>query len=294
MTGRKPYTWWAPYFFIAPFVLLFAVFTVYPLIQSVWLAFHQTFGSTQRYVGLFNFRWLIFNDPDFRTAVWNTLVYAVCSVCIQLPCALALALYLNRPDVKARGFWRMIFFAPVLVGLAFVAIIFALLFEKNQGLVNSALTTFTGGWWNPEFPWLQDYVMPALVIATFWMYLGFNMVYFLAALQNVSKDLVEAAMVDGANPWQRFLHVTLPAIRPVATFVVLLSIIGSVQLFELPFLLLDGAGPDKQGLTVVMYLYQQGFDVQDLGFASAIGWLIAVVLFGIALIQKKLSGTGTS
>jgi len=115
------------------------------------------------------------------------------------------------------------------------------------------------------------------------------MIYFLAALQNVSPELLEAASVDGANGWHRFRHVTLPAIRPVASFVVLLSLIGSVQLFELPYLLLNNsAGPDKQGLTVVMYLYQQGFDRGDLGYASAVGWVIALTLFVLAIGQRYI------
>jgi ABC-type sugar transport system permease subunit len=131
--------------------------------------------------------------------------------------------------------------------------------------------------------------MPAMIIAAFWMYVGFNMVYFLAALQNVSKDLLEAAEVDGANAWQRFLNVTIPAILPVGTFVVLLSFIGSMQLFELPYLLVGaGGGPDKQGLSVVMYLFDKGFTVGDLGYASAIGWLLAMILFAFAMAQKFL------
>ncbi|MEZ6190594.1 MAG: sugar ABC transporter permease [Phycisphaerales bacterium] len=282
------YPWWAPYLFIAPFAGTFCVFTVYPLLESVFMAFHQTFGPKRNtFVGLSNFVWM-WHDADFHKALRNTCVYAAGSVFIQLPCALGLALLLNRPDIRGRPFWRMIFFAPSLVGLAFVAILAGLVFEKNTGLLNVVLHTLVG--FDPEFPWLQQYVMPALIISAFWMFVGFNMVYFLAALQNVSKDLIEAAHVDGAGPAQRFLHVTIPAIRPVATFVVLLSLIGSFQLFELPYLLLNnGAGPDNQGLTVVMYLYQKGFDAGDLGYASAVGWVLALVLSVFALIQRKLS-----
>lgn len=282
------YPWWAPYLFIAPFAGTFCVFTIYPLLESVIMAFYQTFGPKRyTFVGLSNFTWM-WRDADFHKALRNTCTYSAGAVFIQLPCSLGLALLLNRPDIRARSFWRMIFFAPSLVGLAFVAILAGLVFEKNTGLLNVILHTLIG--FDPEFPWLQQYVMPALIISAFWMYVGFNMVYFLAALQNVSKDLVEAAQVDGASPFQRFRHVTIPAIRPVATFVVLLSLIGSFQLFELPYLLLNnGAGPDNQGLTVVMYLYQKGFDAGDLGYASAVGWVLALVLSVFALIQRKLS-----
>lgn len=283
--------WWAPYLFIAPFLLLFAVFTLYPLVYSVWMATRQNNGpGVSAFVGMSNFRWVL-SDPDFWTAMRNTFVFAAGSIFIQLPASLGLAMLLNRPDLRGRQIFRLIFFAPVLVGLAFVAIMFGLIFNKGNGLANTGLAWLSGyvpGWsWNPEFPWLQEYIMPALIIAAFWMYVGFNMVYFLAALQNVSKELLEAAQVDGANSWHRFLHVTIPAIRPVLAFVVLLSFIGSMQLFELPYLLLGpSGGPSQQGLTVVMYLYDKGFNVGDLGYASAIGWLLAILLFGFAVFQR--------
>jgi ABC-type sugar transport system permease subunit len=142
--------------------------------------------------------------------------------------------------------------------------------------------------------WLQNpaMVMPALVLTSLWMYVGFNMIYFLAALQNVEKDLLEAAQVDGANAFQRFVHVTLPTIKPVAIFVLVLSTIGSFQLFELPFVLLQqGAGPDNAGLTVVMYLYINGFDAGDLGYASTVGWTLALLILLVSMAQLRLSGT---
>jgi len=279
----------APYVFIAPFILVFCVFTAYPLIQSMFLSATQTYGpKPSTFVGTANFQYLL-ADPFFWKALKNTSIFAAASVFIQLPCALGLALLLNRPDIKGRAFMRLVFFSPSLVGLVFVAIIFGLIFEKRTGLLNVTahrlMPTF-----NIDFPWLQEYVMPALIIASLWMYVGFNMVYFLAALQNVSKDLLEAAAVDGAGPWHRFWHITVPAIRPVATFVVLLSLIGSFQLFELPYILLgNSAGPENQGLTVVMYLYQTGFEIGDLGYASAIGWLIAILLGVFAVTQRLLA-----
>jgi len=124
-----------------------------------------------------------------------------------------------------------------------------------------------------------------------WMYVGFNMIYFLAALQGVDKDLYEAAMVDGANPWQQFRAVTLPSIKPVAVFVLVTSTIGSFQLFELPYLLLgNGSGPNKAGLTIVMYLYNNGFVTGDLGYASAVGWTLALGMLLISLAQVRFTG----
>ncbi|MFO0838127.1 MAG: sugar ABC transporter permease [Phycisphaerae bacterium] len=267
----------APWLLLGPFLLIFALFAAYPLLRAVVLAFQQTFGpGTARYVGLDNFRRLT-QDPLFWKALGNTCVYTAGSVFIQLPLALGLALLLNREGIRGRGLLRTIFFAPSLVGVVFVAMMFSVIFEKRTGLLNQLLHAAIG--WDLEFAWLETYVMAALIVASLWLYVGFNMVYFLAALQNVPPQLIEAAQIDGAGAWRRFLHVTLPSIRPVAAFVVLLSIIGSFQLFELPFVLLNSAGgPDNRGLTIVMYLYQTGFQTGDLGYASAIAWVLAAVL----------------
>jgi ABC-type sugar transport system permease subunit len=280
----------APWALLAPFLVVFATFTVLPLVQSVWLSLHQTFGPAHtRFVGTANFRGVV-SDPLFWKAVRNTVLYTAGSVFIQLPLALLLAMLLNRPGLRGRTFLRAVFFAPVLVGVVFVAMIFGVLFEKRTGLINQVLHASIG--WDLDFPWLQRFVIPALIIATLWQYVGFNMVYFLGALQNVRRELVEAAAIDGAGRWSRFIHVVVPQIRPVASFVVLLSIVGSFQLFELPFVLLNStAGPDNSGLTVVMYLYQMGFDQGDLGYASAVGWILAVLLIGLTLLQRRMART---
>ena len=273
---------WTPYLFLAPFIVVFLAFTAYPLVQSVNLSMHQTYGpKTSAFVGFGNFAQL-FQDPLFWKALRNTLLFALASVFVQLPLSLGLAMLLDRPGLKGRLLFRLIFFSPSLAGIVFVALLFGPIFEKNTGLLNVWLHGWIG--FDLEFPWMERHVMTGLVVAGLWMYVGFNMVYFLAALQSVDRSLEEAALVDGAGPWQRFRHVTVPAIRPVAGFVVLLSIIGSFQLFELPFVLLNNtAGPDNRGLTIVMYLYQTGFEVGDLGYASAIGWSLAVLLLFLAI-----------
>ena len=286
--SAPPHPRWAPWAFCAPFLILFALFTLWPLGQSLVLAFQQTFGPKHTaFVGAANFAFLL-QDPLFWTAVRNTLVYTLGAVFIQLPVALGLALLLNRPELKGRAFFRLIFFAPSLVGLVFVGVMFFQLFQKRTGLINAGLHALFPAW-DPEFAWLDNHVMPALLVASVWLYAGFNMIYFLAALQNVNRELLEAASIDGAGPWHRFRHIVLPEIRPVGTFVVLLSVIGSLQLFELPWVLLDNtAGPDNRGLTIVMYLYQTGFLVGDLGYASAIGWVLGLILAGAAFVQLRL------
>jgi ABC-type sugar transport system permease subunit len=291
MKSAPPNPRWAPWAFIAPFLLLFATFTLWPLVQSLVLAFSQTFGPKRSvFVGFDNFLFLL-RDPLFWQALRNTILYTAGSVFIQLPIALGLALLLNRPGLRGRTFFRLVFFAPSLVGLVFVAVVFALLFQSRTGLVNSGLHTLFSSW-DPEFAWLDQHVMASLIVASVWLYAGFNMIYFLAALQNVSRELVEAASLDGAGPWARFRHVVLPEIRPVSGFVLLLAVIGSFQAFELPWVLLNNsAGPDNRGLTIVMYLYQTGFLTGDLGYASAIGWILGLILAIAALIQLRWTRT---
>lgn len=277
-----------PWLLLAPFGALFALFTVYPLGKSLVLATQQTFGAgAARFVGLDNFR-SILQDPLFWTALENTAAFAAGSVFVQLPISLGLALLLERPGVRGKAWWRLVLFSPSLVGVVFAAMIFGIVFEKRTGLLNQLLHSLVG--LDLDFAWLQDHIMPALIVAALWMYVGFNMVFFSAALQNVRRELVEASRIDGAGAVRRFMHVTLPAIRPVGAFVVLLSIIGSFQLFELPFLMLQSkTGAGNRGLTVVMYLYQTGFETGDLGYASAIGWLLAAILAVCAIAQRRFA-----
>jgi len=283
---------YAPYLFIAPFVVLFLTFTLYPLVKSVLLSFYITNGpKSQVFVGLDNFRFL-WGDPAFHKAVWNTSFYAFCSVFLQLPLSLGLALLLNSSMVKGRNFFRFSFFSPHLVGQVFVAVLFSVIFIPKFGLFNRVLHALFDTAIDTKWLGNPDLVMPALVLTSLWMYVGFNMIYFLAALQSVDKELYEAAQVDGAGPVKQFVHVTLPGIRSVAVFVTVLSTIGSFQLFELPYVMLNNtSGPDNAGLTVVMYLYQNGFVSGDLGYASAIGWTLTMGVLCISLIQMRLTGT---
>ncbi len=286
----RPHPAWTPWLFIAPFLAIFGLFVVWPLVKSLVLSLQQSHGPAYtEFIGLTNYA-LILTDPLFWKAARNTLYFALGSVLLQLPLALGLALLLDRPGLRGRAIYRTVFFAPYLVGLVFAALIFSFIFEKRTGLLNKMVNGVFPAW-DIDFPWLQNHVVWTLVLIGLWLYVGLNMVYFLAALQNVPRDLVDAANIDGASRWQRFRNVILPEIVPVGSFVVLLSIIGSLQLFELPWILLTGANqpvPDERGWTVVVYLYQRGFITSDLGYASAVGWLLAAVLMGVAIGQRRL------
>ncbi|MEO1535810.1 MAG: sugar ABC transporter permease [Planctomycetota bacterium] len=301
-SSRSLAHWW----FLLPFLLLFAGFTLVPLLRSVPLSMSHAFGPEATvFVGLDKFEQAL-NDPRFWRAVRNTLLFTLGSVFIQLPVSLGLALALNRPDVRGRTVFKLLFFSPQLVGLVFVAVLANVAFQKQKGLVNVTLAEFVSraqavfgdGFLPPvqdvlALPWLETLAMPTLILTALWMYAGFNMVYFLAALQNVSRDLIEASTIDGAGPVRRFVSVILPAIRPVTVFVVLLSILASLQLFELPFIMLsEGTGIQDRGLTIVTYLFKSGFEAGDLGFATAIGWLLATLLATVAVAQRLLVSDG--
>jgi ABC-type sugar transport system permease subunit len=281
----------APYLFVSPFLVLFAIFGLWPIIKSLILSTYATSGpKDQVFVGLSNFRFLL-TDPDFHTAVKNTAIFAFWSVVLQLPLALGLALLLSQGWLRERDFLRLAFFSPHLVGSVFVGVLFSVLFIPQYGLLNKGLNVVAS---IPlDTKWLSNpaLVMPALVLTSLWMYIGFHMIYFLAALQTVDQDLYDAAKVDGANGWQQFWAVTFPGIRPVAIFVLVTSTIGSFQLFELPYIMLNNsAGPNKSGLTIVMYLYQTGFVAGDLGYASAVGWTLVLGILVISLLQIRLTG----
>ena len=281
----------APYLFVSPFLSVFAIFGFWPIIKSLILAFYATNGPKSAvFVGSNNFQFLL-ADTDFRTAVWNTATYAFWTVVLQLPLSLGLAMLLSQRWVKGRELFRLAFFAPNLLGQVFVGVLFSVLFVPQYGLLNQALYAVFG---IPlDTKWLFDpaRVMPAIVLTSLWMYVGFNMIYFLAALQAVDQELYEAARVDGAGPWAQFRAVTLPGIKPVAVFVLVTATIGSFQLFELPYTMLgQSSGPNNSGLTIVMYLYNSGFVTGDLGYASAVGWTLALGVLVISLIQMRLTG----
>jgi len=281
----------APYGFLSPYLILAAVFFVVPFVNAILLAFYETNGPKSRvFVGLDNFRFLL-QDQTFHAALRNTTVYALVSVFIQLPLAMGLAVMLNKGNARLRGFFRLVFFSPNLVGQILVGILFSVLFTPRYGLIGRACQAVLS--WGYEARWLGDpkLIMISIVIASLWLWVGFNMVYFLAALQTVDKSLEEAARIDGANAWQVFWHVTLPSMRHVVVFVVIMSVIGSYQLFEMPLALLSeswGYGTDNSGVMLITYLNFNAFRSGDLGLGSAVGWVVALIIFTISLIQIRL------
>jgi ABC-type sugar transport system permease subunit len=277
----------APWMFLAPFAVVFLTFTVYPLMDSVRLSLRQTVGmSVDVYVAARNFAELL-HDETFWNSLGRTAYFAGMSLLVQLPAALGLALLVHRKRLWGRSFFRTAFFLPVLIGAAFIGVGFKLIYGLQDGALNACL-----GWVGiPAVDWLRDpdVVMNTLVLTGVWMFAGFNMVYFLAGLQGIPTELYDAATVDGANRWQQFWAVTMPGLWPIAAFLMTASMIGSFGLFDLPWVLMEHGGPGRASTTVVVYLYERGFLVGNLGYAAAMGWAVTFLLLVAALVQLRIS-----
>ena len=260
--------WWRrhrlqviPYFYIAPFFILFSIFLVYPIAQSFYLSFHKQQGiSTPTFVGLRNYINL-WDDHRFRDALFNTTIYALGSLLIQVPIAFSLAYVVNSklvPSPNAKSFYRLAYFTPLLTSTIVAALMFGILYDYESGLINSYLVSWFGE--GAKVGWLRDasVVKVSIIILIVWRFVGVISLYFLAGLQNIPKELEEAAAIDGATWWTVLLRIILPLLRPVILFVTVQAIAGSYQIFAEPYML-TGGGPSDKSLSIVQYLYATGF-----------------------------------
>ncbi|MBP7915387.1 MAG: sugar ABC transporter permease [Vitreoscilla sp.] len=284
---------WAPYVFISPFLVLFMVFGMFPLLFSLYLAFQSwepTNGlAAMSFVGLDNFAFAL-EDEWFWKSLKNTAWLAVASGVPQHLVGIPLAVFIHTSFKGLRNGVVGAYFLPYITSTVAIAIMFSSLFSTDFGLINlgiSALSEVPGiGWLLPaeRIDWLNqaENIKPALSMIVFWRYVGFNVVLYLAALQTIPKDIYEAATMDGAGRFQQFFHITLPSLKPMIYFGVTLSVIGGLQLFEEPFILTGGrGGSDQAGMTAAIYLYRMAFDFNDFGAASAMSWLL---FFLVALL----------
>jgi multiple sugar transport system permease protein len=280
----------APYVFLSPFVVLFAVFGVFPLTFSLYLAF-QTWEPTSglgamQFVGLENFIFAL-QDEWFWKSMRNTGWLAVASGVPQHLVAIPLAYFIHSSFTRMRNPVVGAYFMPYITSTVAIAILFSSLLSTDYGLINVGIKVLGEipliNWFIPANPidWLNDpdNIKPAISMIVFWRYVGFNVVLYLAALQTIPKDLYEAATMDGAGRLQQFWYITLPSLKPMIFFGVTLSIIGGLQLFEEPFILTGGrGGSDQAGMTAGVYLYRMAFDFNDFGAASAMSWLLFIVV----------------
>lgn len=273
--------------FVGPYLLLFGTFVLAPIVYGLWISLHQWdfLLPGKPFVGLQNYVDLLTPGSTTSGPFWNsmraTAIFTVISVPLLMVVPLALAVALNR-KFWGRNAVRAIFFAPFVLGVAVIGLLWRYLLDPNVGIVNYYLASL--GMERIPFTTATPWVWMALVVPTIWWTAGYNMVIFLAGLQDISAELYEAAELDGANAWQRFRHVTLPGLRPVNVFVLTITILASANVFGQPYLITQGQ-PGEETRSVIMQIGEEGLRAFNMGNASAMSTVLTVVLLGISLLS---------
>jgi multiple sugar transport system permease protein len=278
--------------FVAPALALIGVFFVLPVLAGFALAATDfdiyAIGDpgTVRFVGIANFAALL-NDPVFWKALVNTFYFVLVGGPLSVALSLAAALLVNARVARFKGLFRTVYFAPVVTTLVAVAVVFRYLYHPRFGLANQILELVGVGPVN----WLGDphWAMPAIILMSVWKNFGYNMIIFVAALQSIPVSMYEAARVDGAGVWQQCRHITLPALRPMLVFVGVITMIGAFQIFTEPYILTGGTGgPLNATLSLVMYMYKQGFRWWNMGFGAAVALVLFLIILACTLLQLRL------
>ncbi len=272
-----------PYLLVSPYLLHFALFVAFPVVFSVVLTFHDwNIIGPMKFVGVNNYEKL-FHDRYFFRAIFNTLLFLVIHIPLQIVVALALAVALNS-NIRFRAFFRGAFFLPVVVSGVVVTIMWQQLYGFETGILNKMLTAIGVG----RIGWLNDplWAMPAIAIMVTWKNVGLYIILFLVGLQGVPPQYYEAAELEGASNWQQFRFITLPSINPTIFTVVVLSTIGGFSLFIEPYVM-TGGGPLNSTLSGVLYIYKQAFFYYHMGYAATLGLFFALLILGVVMIQRK-------
>ncbi|MFM2479943.1 carbohydrate ABC transporter permease [Celerinatantimonas sp. YJH-8] len=271
--------------FVLPAVALIALMTLYPIVNSLWLSFHSGRGVVMHFVGFGNIMRL-FYDPMFKQALSNTLLFLVIQVPIMILLSLAISSCLNSPRLKCRQLFRLAIFLPCVTSLVAYSILFKSMFQLD-GVINSFLL-FTHIISEP-IPWLADpfWSKVTIIIAITWRWTGYNMIFYLSAMQTIDKSIYEAARIDGVSPIQQFFHLTVPLLKPVILFTSVTSTIGTLQLFD-EVMNITAGGPANSTLTLSLYIYNLSFKfVPNFGYAATVSYVIVVFAAILALIQFK-------
>ncbi len=277
--------------FITPFIILYLIFNFLPILQGFWISLHNwdVIGTNVKFIGLRNYEILFGKDKLFWSSLEHTVFFALLAGPGLIVTGLALALMLNQ-RVRGIGIFRTIFYMPNILSVTVVGLVFARVFAPGErGFVNAVLDSIgiaRGSWFLDEAS-----AMPTIAITKVWWSVGFNMLIFLAGLQDIPQALYDAAKVDGAGRWAQFRHVTLPGLRRPMLFVIVLQIIASAQVFPL-IDVLTGGGPAGSTRPLVMYLFERSFDYWQLGYGSAIAFVLFVFLFTVSIFQLWLFSRG--
>jgi arabinosaccharide transport system permease protein len=277
-----------PYIFVSPFILSFLILTLYPAIHGIIMSFQSILPGQVEFIGLKNYE-RVFN-PNFYKALSNTTIYVILTVIILTLVPMLLAILLNSKLVKFKTIFRASIFIPALTSTIVGGMIFRLMFSEADSSVANQIVNFLG---IESIDWRYNAwsAMFLMVILASWRWIGVNVLYFLAQLQNISDELYEAADIDGASAFQKLRYITIPHLKPITIFVSTITIINGFRMFEESFVFWETSSPGNIGLTVVGYIYQQGIGQNDMGFGSAIGVVLMLIIFVISIINLIATGT---
>ncbi len=276
-----------PYILVAPYLLFFLVFVLFPVGFSFYLTFHKwNIISPMEYSGLDNYARML-NDRLFWQSLKNTIWFLVIHIPLQIVVALGLAVLLNS-NIKFRNFFRASFFLPVIISGVVVTIMWQQLYGFHSGVFNQVLSKIGIG----KIGWLTDenMAMPSIAIMATWKNVGLYIILFLVGLQTVPASYYEAADIEGASAWQKFWFITLPAINPTLFMVIVFSTIGGFSLFIEPYVM-TGGGPLNSTLSSVLYIYKQAFEFFHMGYAATLGFMFALIILAVVVIQKRFIET---
>ena len=271
------------YGYLVPVFVILLTFQILPIFYSFAVSMYDwdligqaTYVGTDNYVRLWD-------DPMFWKSIWNTMWYSFFSVPVGMFLSLSVAMLLNNP-ISGLGFYRTVYFLPVITSINAVAIVWNFIYHPDYGLLNKLLDIVS----LPAQTWLQDpfWAMPCIILMSVWKGLGYNVIIFLAGLQNIPKHLYEAARIDGADRWHQFRHITWPLLSPTTYFVFVMSIIGSFQVFSQVYMMTPRGGPLKSCMVIVYYLYQKAFEKFEFGYALAMAVVMFVFIFSVTLFNK--------
>jgi len=279
------------FFFLAPALIAIGVFFFIPVVAAFVLSFTDfdiySLGNWEyaRLVGIKNYIDLV-NDPLFWKALTNTLYFLFVGGPLSIAMSLATALLLQSKVVRFKGIFRTAYFAPVVTTLVAVAVVWRFVYHPRFGLLNHALS-FVGV---DPIDWLGDphWAMPAIILLAVWKNFGYNMIIFIAGLQNIPQELYEAADIDGAGKWQQFTAITIPMLAPTTLFITIITMIGYIQLFAEPYVMTQG-GPQDATLSIVLMMYEQGFRWWNMGYSAAVAFILFALILVASLIQTWLS-----
>lgn len=274
----------APYYFLAPMIVIFSVFILYPLVYSFILSFQQYDYGKYNFVEFENYIKL-FRDPVFLTSLKNTLIYLMIQVPVMVVLSLFLAVLLDNKFLRGKAFFRASLFLPSVTALVAYSLVFKLLLNYDYGIINYLIGLLGAD----KVDWLNTPIgaKASVILAITWRWTGYNMVIMIAGLQSIPNDLYGAASIDGASKWQQFWRITAPMMRNIILFVSITSTIGTLQIFDESYMLTQG-GPNSATITVAHYLYNTAFRYFKFGYAAAISYIMVIIITILSIIQFRI------